>query len=156
MFVCDLKLAKFSLVKKIAVAVIVFIIGVAVVTAVKSGSYPKNTTTCDELGSYSICAEAPAQEQEFLKLLGYEVETESRISESIIIPSEFNDIYNEYNELQKPLGLNLEWYKGKNAEKVTYKLKNSDKYTIILVCEGKIAGGHITNGEYGQSNLPLM
>ena len=70
---------------------------------------------------------------------------------------EFNNTYNKYNDLQKKIGLDLSRYKGRTAEEITYELKNSEtKYAVLLVYENRVIGAHLTNGEYGQSNLPLI
>ncbi len=111
--------------------------------------------TCDEIGTYSLKAENFDRQCDFLGQFGLKAD-EITDSTEIVIPAEFNDTYEEYNELQKRIGLDLEAYKGKPAEKITYKLNNSKiGYAVLLVCNGYVIGGHLTNGEYGSKNMPL-
>lgn len=110
-----------------------------------------DTATCDELGSYSLKTDG------FLEQFSIEVVPETAKTRSITIPMEFNNTYNQYNDLQKKIGLDLSRYKGRTAEEITYELKNSEiKYAVLLVYEDRVIGAHLTNGEYGQSNLPLI
>ncbi|MCC8016625.1 MAG: DUF4830 domain-containing protein, partial [Clostridiales bacterium] len=44
--------------------------------------------------------------------MGWEFKTDYT-EKSITIPQEFNDAYNDYNEIQKNQGFDLEKYKGK-------------------------------------------
>ncbi len=110
-----------------------------------------DTATCDELGVYSLKTDG------FLEQFSLEVLPDTAQSEQVTIPMEFNDTYNKYNELQKKIGLDLSRYKGRVAEEITYELKNSEvKYAVLLVYENRVIGAHLTNGEYGQSNLSLI
>lgn len=109
------------------------------------------TATCDQLGTYSLKTEG------FLEQFSLEAVSEPTIVRSVTIPAEFNDTYSRYNELQKKIGLDLSRYKGRTADEITYELKNSEtKYAVLLVYEDRVIGAHLTNGEYGQSNLPLI
>lgn len=158
MFVFKLK---FRLSKKIVITATCVTAGIIAVAlfASKSRAIP-DSATCDEAGRYSLVAETVGGECGFLKNFGLKPDADSRQSESIVIPSEFNSAYEEYNQLQKQIGLNLENFKGKETEKITYTLENSenkeDKFAVLLVCKGRVIGGHLTNGEYGYSNKPLI
>ena len=66
-----------------------------------------------------------------------------------MIPSDFGDIYTRYNKLHKPIGLDLSPYKGKEAERVVYKLE-SGKLATLLIYRGRVIGGHIASGIYGE------
>lgn len=115
-----------------------------------------NTATCDELGTYSLKCSADDEKCPFLNQFGL---TSQRIADirKVKIPNEFNDTYENYNNLQKKIGLNLEKFKGKTADKVTYQLNGKKaKYAVLLIYKGKVIGGHLTNGEYGSENLPLI
>ena len=82
---------------------------------------------------------------------------ESRVCEEIIIPQVFNKTYEEYNNLQKKVGLDLSRYAGKNVYKATYELVDSKtNYAVILIYKNRMIGGHLTNGEYGDKILPLI
>ena len=74
----------------------------------------------------------------------------------IRIPPEFDAVYEEYNDLQLRSGRDLSGAKGKTALKLTFELTGeSARYAVLLVRDGRVIGGHLTNGEYGGEYLPL-
>lgn len=156
MFVFNLKLkSKRSLLILLIVAIIIVAFVCLIVSVNKSHSVP-DTATCDEIGEYSLCAESSQVQCEFLSQLGYEVDKEVSC-DVVTIPTEFNSIYTEYNQLQKQIGLDLSKFKGKIAQRIKFNLANTDKkYAVLLIYDGKVIGGHITNGEYGSENQPLI
>lgn len=116
-----------------------------------------DTATCDEVPLYHLDAKGEQGRKDFLEQLGITVKGKPVASQKIVIPARFNETYENYNRLQEEIGLDLELYKGREAEKYTYELEGSgEKYAVILVCENKVIGGHLTNGEYGSKDLPLV
>lgn len=88
----------------------------------------------------------------FLHGLGWEVENEPVESSDVTIPSEFDAVFMEYNNLQKMQGLDLSKYKRKNVTRYTYKIKNYDGYegTVyanLLVYRNRIIGGDICSAD---------
>lgn len=154
MFVLNIKPSK-----KFAVifAVISIALGIiCIICMTTAHNSVSKTATCDEIGTYSLSAENTEAQVSFLKQFGHTAVADSAESREVTIPAEFNDTYEEYNNLQKEIGLNLEKFKGKTALQVRFELENSDtKYAVLLICNEKVIGAHLTNGEYGQSNLPL-
>lgn len=137
-------------VASVAVAVVCIISMISV-----QNSLP-DTATCDELGCYSLKCDKDDEQCTFLEQFGLSSE---KITDSceVTIPTDFNDTYEQYNELQKEIGLDLEKFKGKSVQKVTYELKNcKTKFAVLLIYKGKVIGGHLTNGEYGSENLSLI
>lgn len=61
---------------------------------------------------------------EFLTSYDWEVLDECVEKEKVKIPEVFDEVYNNYNELQKEAGLDLTNYKGKNAIRYTYIVTN--------------------------------
>lgn len=94
----------------------------------------------------SINCATPKEREEYLKELGYEFEDEIK-SKEITVPAEFNQVYKEYNEIQKKQGFDLEEYKGKKAVIYTYKITNyKDNENVIadlMVCDGKLIGADL-------------
>lgn len=156
MFVLNFKVAPS---KKLAVffsaaSLLTAVVCVICMTAVQN-SLP-DTATCDEIGSYSLKASNEDEGIKFLSQFGINAE-KSVDSREVKIPPEFNQTYAEYNELQKQIGLDLEKYKGKTAKEITYALKDGDaQFAVLLLCNEKVIGAHLTNGEYGSKNLPLV
>lgn len=137
-------------VASVAVAIICIICMISV-----QNSLP-DTATCDELGCYSLKCDKDDEQCTFLEQFGL---LPIKIADNceVVIPTEFNQTYEKYNELQKKIGLDLEKFKGKSAQKITYELKNSKtKFAVLLIYKGKVIGGHLTDGEYGSKNLPLI
>ena len=99
----------------------------------------------------SLKAQTNQQRIEFLSKFGYDVISEPKQTKDIIIPEQFDDTYNNYNELQKQQGFNLEQYKGKSAKSYSYAVKNypgiesseNEVRANLLVYNGKIIGGDI-------------
>ena len=157
MFVYNLKLVPSKKLMFIfgTMSVIASIVCIICMMSVHNQVY--DTATCDEIGTYSLDAEGTQAQCDFLEQFSLEVVPDTAQTETVTIPMEFNDTYNQYNELQKKIGLDLSRYKGRVAEEITYELKNSEtKYAVLLVYENIVIGAHLTNGEYGQSNLPLI
>ena len=61
---------------------------------------------------------------EFLSEYGWEVSGECIERERVEIPENFDDVYNNYNDLQKLAGLDISNYKGEKAIRSTYIVTN--------------------------------
>lgn len=116
-----------------------------------------DTATCDELSTYSLYAKGENGRKDFLKQFGLSAKGTPVAIQEVKIPSDFNSTYEAYNRLQIKIGLDLSRQKGEQATKYTYELNGSKKkYAVILVCQNKVIGGHLTSGEYGSPDLPLI
>lgn len=91
---------------------------------------------------------------EFLGDNGYTVS--SPVTKKVTIPSEFSDVYENYNKLQKEQGFDLSKYKGETAVSYTFTVigyvdengeTQSNVQAHVLVCDGKIIGGDIASTE---------
>ena len=154
MFVLNFKLKNRG--KALRYAVIAALIIMLVIFAViKNGGSNAGTATCDEIGEYSLKAETEEQRLELLRGFGIE-NAELTESDEITIPENFNSITEKYNETQKQIGLDLSPYKGQKAKRLTYSL-NGEKAScaVLLVNNGRLIGGHLTNRVYGEGVLPL-
>lgn len=60
----------------------------------------------------------------FISKYSYEVNADPMKVEEIIIPEEFDENYNSYNEIQKAQGFDLEKFKGCRVKKWTYEVTN--------------------------------
>ena len=84
----------------------------------------------------------------FLEQNGWQVEEEPVFIFSVRIPSDFDDVYRNYNQIQLEQGFDLSSYKGKEVERYQYKVMNYPNFTgevraNLLVFHGKIVGGDI-------------
>lgn len=61
---------------------------------------------------------------QYLKSFGWEVQEEPETIEEIIIPEDFNEVFQKYNEIQKLQGFDLEKYKNQRVKRYTYIVTN--------------------------------
>lgn len=90
------------------------------------------------------------QRQAFMKEMGWQVSEEYLECKVVTIPDEFNDVYANYNKLQKEQGFDLEKYKGKTVEVYTYQVLNykghENKKCMVcnlMICDGVLIGGDV-------------
>ena len=115
----------------------------------------------------------------FLSQFGWEVNPEATETVEIIIPKNFDAVYQKYNEVQKAQSLNLEKYKNKAVKRYTYQVtgydcgdckdcadcadcKNCIVYANLLVYKNQVVGGDICSAElngfmhgFDKNNKPL-
>ena len=91
----------------------------------------------------------------YLKSLKLEADDSNVSHKDIVIPQKFNDVYTEYNNLQKKAGFDLSRFKGKNATVYTYELLGTKREIHLIVCEGAIIGGDIADVMFGGNMYPL-
>ena len=89
----------------------------------------------------------PSDRVNFLKECGWIVEETPKTILEVTIPSEFDNVYEKYNLLQKAQGLDLKRYKGKSAKLYTYVVTNYDYngtvYANLLISDDRIIGGDV-------------
>lgn len=91
----------------------------------------------------------------FLSQFGWDISEDPIEVSEVIIPEEFDDTYENYNEIQKQQGLDLTKYKGKRVKKWTYEIKNypseeSSDGVIranLLIYDGIVIGGDVCSVE---------
>lgn len=101
--------------------------------------------------------------EKFLAQYGWEVDNAIIEECEIKIPSEFDRVMSEYNEIQKQQGLDLTKYQKKTAKRYTYKVTNypdykGTVYANVITFRGKVIGGDIctadTNGFIHTFRMP--
>lgn len=106
-------------------------------------------------GGIVLRASDAAERTAFLSQFGWEFEPDPVEVTEIIIPSELDEGYAAYNEIQKAQSLDLSLYAGKRAKRWTYAIKNYPGYegasgcvqANIIVYEGMVIGGDICSTE---------
>ena len=91
----------------------------------------------------------------FLSQYGWDINEDPIEVTEVIIPTQFNDTYTKYNELQKEQGMDLEPYKGLRVKKWIYEIKNYPGYptdnspirATLLIYDGLVIGGDVSNFE---------
>ena len=92
--------------------------------ALSSAEDVETTSSQKKTGTLTYKAATNEERLAFLSHFGWEVESDPAEIVGLIIPSEFNEIYENYNAMQKKQGLDLEKYKGKTAKRYSYVVTN--------------------------------
>lgn len=83
----------------------------------------------------------------YLAQYGWEVETPAQSQDTVLIPREFSQVFESYNELQKQQGFDLSQYCGLEVELYTYKVLNAQCDDTVLaqlyVLRGSVIGGDV-------------
>ena len=146
MFLCSVRLSKIKIFLVFAVLLVVGGLVVAFLT-------PKEETAPSVMPPAELFTvaddDAPVR---FLEYFGWEVMKEPTESAEVLIPAQFDEVYLEYNALQKKQGMDLEPYCGKTAKRMVYLVTNYPEgrpnvYAHLLICDGKIIGGDIASSE---------
>ena len=103
-------------------------------------------------GRWSFSPVAAADDTErigFLRDLGYEVTPQSVEVREVLIPDEFDEVFTQYNDLQKTAGMDLEPYHGKRVKCWTYTVLNYPGEEGVLahlyIYKDKIVGGDVSS-----------
>lgn len=94
-----------------------------------------------------ISASTDEERRNYLEGFGWEVGEDFEQKE-LTIPESWNEVYNEYNEIQLNQGFNLADYKGKAVTLYTYTITNYEEDEVLadmLVCDGNLIGGDVCN-----------
>ena len=112
-------------------------------------TFTSNHIKSSERVMSSVTLETNDQREENLTSLGWEFKTNCD-EKQVQIPSEFNDVYTRYNEIQKSQGFDLEPYKGQEVTVYTYNITNYAGYenrdciyANLIVCNNMLIGGDV-------------
>lgn len=149
MFILSLKSFKGKLILLVAVVTAAVIL-LTVIN--KNESSAADSAQTDSTVNFS--AQTQEEIMNFIEGTGYSVESEPVSVTETVIPHEFDEVYTQYNELQKKNGFDLSVYKGCTVKKWTFKVtdypdyENSDAIQLtILVYKGKVIGGDVCSTE---------
>ena len=87
----------------------------------------------------------------YLATYGWSVDAQPKETQAVTIPDpETNGVFARYNDLQISQGFDLAPYRGKEVTRFVYEILNYPEatapvYAGVLVYEGKIIGGEITD-----------
>lgn len=96
-----------------------------------------------------------ARRMVYINSLGIAVDEDNYSSKETVIPTEFQDVYREYNKLQKEAGFDLTSFKGKSVMVYSYPVWGQEKNLTLIVCDGNIIGGDIAETSLDGEMLPL-
>lgn len=125
-----------------------------IVTAVSLFVLARDSKETAKNDGASIKASTHEERMSFLSQYGWEVDEEPVEVTEVIIPSEFDNTYNAYNEIQKKQGFDLLPFAGMRVKRWTYTVKNYPGYennscirVNVLVYDGLVIGGDVCSVE---------
>ena len=85
---------------------------------------------------------------DWLAQQGIEVDPDSLVQDTVTIPQPFDEIYTQYNELQKQAGFDLSSYQGVTVDRscftvLNYPNQEEGVLVHLLCCEGVLIGGDL-------------
>ena len=106
-------------------------------------------------GAISLKAGDAAERLAFISQFGWDVKEDPLEVAEVISPSEFDEVYEKYNEIQKDQNLDLSLYSGKRVKRWTYAVRNYPGYETqedvvqisLLIYEGLVIGGDVCSTE---------
>ena len=137
MFVMTAKLSKTKLVAAGLILLCIIALFVMLFSGGDKVSAPKGTTN-DERVAY-------------LATFGWSVNAQPHETQKVKIPDTGeNKVFARYNELQRSQGFDLTRFSGKEVMRYVYEILNYPEasapvYASVLVCDGSIIGGDITD-----------
>ncbi len=84
----------------------------------------------------------------YLESLGWQVSPEPIAVEELLIPTEFDESYQNYLALQQEQGFDLNEYKGKRVKRYSYEITNyptgeTGVQVSLLIYKNKVIGGEV-------------
>ncbi len=130
------------------------LIAFVVVTVISLFILSQESTDVDNADKASIKASTASERLSFISQFGWEVDEDPVEVCEVIIPTEFDETYIQYNEIQLKQGFDLQTYSGMRVKRWTYSVKNypghENKNYIrinLLVYEGLVVGGDVCSIE---------
>lgn len=102
---------------------------------------------------YSLAAGDAEGRVAFLEQFGWVVDEEPVEVEEVVIPTEFNEVYENYNTLQLEQGLDLKKYAGKTCKRWVYQVLNYPRDGQQVLATLLIYDGNVIAGDISSANL---
>ena len=116
-------------------------------------SIPQSDTAVDNVNQ--VVAKTNKERVGYLSDFGWAVSSEPIEIVDVVIPTNFDEVYENYNTLQKMQGFDLAGFKGKKATRYTYEVTNyptpqeSSIHANMLLVDNKLVGGDINSVSMG-------
>lgn len=95
----------------------------------------------------TVTIKAQADCVKYLEQLGYAADLATSETKKVLVPKEFDAVYETYNQMQKECGFDLTRYAGKRVDLTTCKITNwpGDEVILadVLVFKEKVIGGAV-------------
>lgn len=149
MFIYSVRAGTLKFVGAICVALVAMITIIAFLPGTNNAVVDTGATT--QSVKYEKVKDA-ADVASFLSQFGWQVKAEPIEVKEVVIPSEFDRIFTNYNEIQKQQGLDLTRYKRKTATRYTMEITNygdyeGKVYANVIVYHNRVIGGDICSAD---------
>ncbi len=149
MFIKSFKTSKVELIV-LVMGLLVFIATLCYIFIPKKDSERTSANNVTSITQILVNAQNADDRIAFLAQFGWEVNPEPLEVRDVIIPAEFDENYEEYNAMQKPLGFDLSQHTGRRVKKWVYQVTNypsirNNVNATLLIADGKVIGGDISS-----------
>ena len=131
-----------------------FIILLLIIMCIALSVLTKQSVETAKANEFNIKASNSDERIAYLSQFGWCVEEEPCEVKEVIIPAEFDDVYESYNKIQLEQGFDLTNYCSKRVKKWTYIVTNYPGYedsecirATLLIYDGNVIGGDICSVE---------
>ncbi len=100
-----------------------------------------------KIDSRKAMAKTDEARAEFIESFGWEIEPAPAEVQEVIIPKEFDDVYKEYNAMQKLQGLDLEPYAGERCKRYSFTVTNHPEQKENVRCNLLMSGDKVVGGD---------
>lgn len=140
MFIWSMKMKK----QRMLILLIVLLLAVAVVLYFVMGKPKASGSETKFSGTTDLVT--------YIESFGWQVEPLPCEEVEVTVPKEFDDVYLNYNEIQKRQGFDLTKYQGKRVRRTTFVLLNYPGYpdnmrADVLTCGDRIVGADVCSLE---------
>lgn len=159
MFIYSVRAATVRFFGIICLSLVALITLIAFVPAYATGSTAvgsiRAAATDSEVSYRYDKIKTPADAADFLRQFGWEVADEPLEAREVTLPASFDNVFMEYNEMQKAQGLDLTRYRKKTVTRYTFAVTNhpdangSPVFANVLVFRNRVIGGDICSAEAG-------
>ncbi|MCL2055648.1 MAG: DUF4830 domain-containing protein [Oscillospiraceae bacterium] len=150
MFMMSFRLRRSGLLAAALVLVFALVLGIRGIGSIWPASVAADSTGAPPAKAGKISGKTNEDRVSFITSFGWEVLEEPVEILEVIIPKVFDEIYREYNNIQRAQGYNLEDHAGKRVKRYSYEITNypgTDQPVRInvLVRKNKIIGGDVSS-----------
>ena len=145
--------AKLSKGKLIAIIVLIAVIAVLLAVLLNNADTP---AAADD-ASPALASDGIRTNEDriaYLQSFGWEVSSEPTQTQEVRIPTEPNEIFERYNDLQMSQGFDLHEYAGKCVKRYVYEVTNHPNgdepyYATLLIYKDAVIGGDVCSAAKG-------
>jgi len=150
MFMMSFRLRRSGLLAAALVLVFALVLGIRGIGAIWPAAVAADSTTATSAKAKKVSGKTNEDRVTFVTSFGWEIQDEPVEILEVIIPKQFDEIYREYNNIQRAQGYNLEDNAGKRVKRYSYEITNypgTDQPVRcnVLVYRNKIIGGDISS-----------